>query len=86
MCSDVSALGFRIGGQPQNLDYGGGDKSGLTDIEKCITFPSLARPGSKPTCVIYMGSNVFLVFDRWKGFEKWTVKCTSTTTLNFSRQ
>lgn len=29
--SALSALGFRIGGQPQSLDYGGGDKSGLTD-------------------------------------------------------
>lgn len=29
MCSALSVLGFRIGGRPQNLDYGGGDKSGL---------------------------------------------------------
>lgn len=29
MCSALSVFGFRIGGWPQNLDYGGGDKSGL---------------------------------------------------------
>lgn len=44
MRSGLSALGFRIGGQPQSLDYGGGDKSGLTDIGTWITFLSLAHP------------------------------------------
>lgn len=42
MRSALSALGFRIGGQPQSLDYGGGDKSGLTDIGTWITFLPLA--------------------------------------------
>lgn len=62
MCAALSALGFRIGGQPQNLDYGGGDKRGLTDIGMRITFPSLATvPRRKQACVMYMESNTFLV-------------------------
>lgn len=51
MRSALSALGFRIGGQPQTLDYGGGDKSGLTDIGTWITFPSLAPRPRKKTSV-----------------------------------
>ena len=29
--SALSALGFRTGGQPERVDYGGGEKSGLAD-------------------------------------------------------
>lgn len=46
MCSTLSALGFRIGGQPHSLDYGGGDKSGLTDIGRVDHLSLIgAHPG-----------------------------------------
>lgn len=50
--SALSALGFRIGGQPQSLDYGGGDKSGLTDTRgRGSPFPPPSpepRDGNQP--------------------------------------
>ena len=69
--SALSALGFRTGGQPQSVDYGGGDKSGLTDTEDVDHLPppqpsSPRAPGRKPapwdvgwiTCVRSMGGEL----------------------------
>lgn len=68
--SALSASDFRTSGQTRSLDYGGGDKSGLTDIGMWIAFPCLApRPGEKVACVMYMRSNMFLFFAWWKGFK-----------------